>query len=129
MVTYYTSKFLDLPFEQAITRVEEELAREGFGILTEIDVKETLKRKLDVDFKRYRILGACNPALAYRALGEEDKAGLMMPCNIVVEEDGAGRTEVAVVDPVASMLAIDNDSLREVAREVRARLKSAISRL
>ncbi len=128
-MTYYTSKVLDLPFEPALGRIEEELKQEGFGILTEIDVKQTLKEKLDVDFKPYRILGACNPALAYQALREEDKVGLMLPCNVVVEGVDAGRTEVAVIDPVAAMLAIDNKQLLEIAREARKRLKAAISRL
>lgn len=128
-MTYYTSKVLDLPFEPALGRIEEELKREGFGILTEIDVKQTLKEKLDIDFKPYRILGACNPALAYQALKEEDKVGLMLPCNVVVEGVDAGRTEVAVIDPVAAMLAIDNRHLLEIAGEARRRLKAALSRL
>jgi uncharacterized protein (DUF302 family) len=128
-VTYYASKVLDLPFEPTLGRIEEELKQEGFGILTEIDVKRTLKEKLDVDFKPYRILGACNPTLAYQALGKEDKVGLMLPCNVVVEEVDAGRTEVAVVDPVAAMLPIDNGELLEIAREAGERLKAALSRL
>ncbi len=128
-MTYYVSKVLDLPFEKAVARVEEELKREGFGVLTEIDVKKTLKEKLGVDFKRYLILGACNPELAHRALQAEDKIGLMLPCNVVVEEDGAGGIEVAAVDPVASMLAVENEALREIGREVRARLKTVISRI
>ena len=129
MVTYYTSKVLNLPFEPALGRIEEELKQEGFGILTELDVTQTLKEKLDIDFKPYRILGACNPALAYQALKEEDKVGLMLPCNVVVEGLDAGRTEVAVIDPVAAMLAIDNRQLLEIAREARKRLKAALSRL
>jgi len=128
-VTYYMSKVLDLPFEPALGRIEEELKQEGFGILTEIDVKRTLKEKLDVDFKPYRILGACNPPLAYQALSEEDKVGLMLPCNVVVQEVDGGRTEVAAVDPVTAMGAIDNKKLLEIAGEARKRLQAALSRL
>ena len=128
-MTYYTSKILKLPFEQALARVEEELKREGFGILTEIDVKQTLKNKLDVDFKRYRILGACNPSFAHQALQAEDKIGLMLPCNVVVQEHGENGAEVAAIDPISSMLAVDNERLRDIAREVRRKLNAAISRL
>jgi len=128
-MTYYTSKVLDIPFEQALTRVSEELGREGFGILSEIDVQQTLKTKLDVDFRRYRILGACNPQFAHQALQEEDKVGLMLPCNVVVQEHGENGSEVAAVDPVASMIMIDNDRLRNIARQVRRKLNAAISRL
>jgi len=128
-MTYFTSKTLDVPFDQALERVEDELRREGFGILTEIDVKQTLKNKLDVDFKRYRILGACNPELAYQALQAEDKIGLMLPCNVVVQEHGENGAEVAAVDPISSMLAVDNERLLGIARQVRDKLNAAMSRL
>ncbi len=128
-MTYYKSKILNVPFEQALARTKEELEREGFGILTEIDVNQTLKNKLDVDFKRYRILGACIPSLAYQALQAEDKIGLMLPCNVVVEERGENGAEVAAIDPVSSMLAVDNDRLFDIARQVRGKLNAVISRL
>jgi|SRR5690554_6010472 uncharacterized protein (DUF302 family) len=129
MAPYYFDKTLELSFEQAIERVTEELKKEGFGILTQIDVQETLKKKLDVDFRPYRILGACNPPFAYQALQAEDKIGTMLPCNVIVQEIGEGKTEVSAVDPVASMAAIDNPSLREIAGQVRERLRQVIERL
>jgi uncharacterized protein (DUF302 family) len=126
---YYFNKKLEAPFEKTLDKVTEDLKKEGFGILTEIDVKETLKKKLNVDFRKYRILGACNPPFAYQALQAEDKIGLMLPCNVVVQETSDGRTEVSAVDPVASMQAIDNPKLREVAQQVRAKLQAVIDRL
>ena len=129
MAPYYFDKTLELSFEQAIERVTEELKKEGFGILTQIDVQETLKKKLDVDFRPYQILGACNPPFAYQALQAEDKIGTMLPCNVIVQEIGEGKTEVSAVDPVASMAAIDNPSLREIAGQVRERLRQVIERL
>jgi len=126
---YYFSKTLDVSFDDAVSRVTEGLKKEGFGILTEIDVKATLKKKLDVDFKNYRILGACNPPYAYRALQTEDKIGTMLPCNVVVQEAEGGNVEVAAVDPIASMKAIQNPALREVAQEIHAKLKSVIDNL
>jgi len=128
-MSYYTSKILKVPFDQARVRVEEELGREGFGILSEIDVQKTLKKKLDVDFKRYSILGACNPGFAHQALREEDKISLMLPCNVVLTEHGENETEVAAVDPVASMLAVDNEKLRDISRQVRRKLNAALARL
>lgn len=128
-MSYYFTKTLDVSFDEAITRVTEELKKEGFGILTEIDVKEILREKLNVDFKKYRILGACNPPLAYKALQAEDKIGLMLPCNVVVQEISDGKIEVAVIDPVASMQAIENPKLREVAEQVRDKLKTVIDNL
>jgi uncharacterized protein (DUF302 family) len=100
-MAYYFSKILNVSFEEAISKVTDELKKEGFGILTDIDVKETLKKKLNVDFKKYRILGACNPPFAYQALQEEDKIGTMLPCNVIVQELADGSVEVAAVDPVA----------------------------
>lgn len=124
--TYYYSKTLDQSPEEAEARVREELEKEGFGVLTEIDVKATLKKKLDVDFRPYKILGACNPPYAHKALEAEDKIGSMLPCNVIVQETGDGRTEIAAVDPVASMQAVDNDALRPIAEEIRGRLQTVI---
>jgi len=128
-MSYYFSKTLKISFEEAIARVTEALKKDGFGVLTEIDVKETLKKKLNVDFRKYKILGACNPPFAYRALQAEDKIGLMLPCNLIVQELAGGKVEVAAIDPVASMAAIDNPKLREVGQEVRAKLKAVIDNL
>lgn len=128
-MTYYFNKTIDMNFDEAIQKVTEELKKEGFGVLTEIDVRNTLKEKLDVDFRKYRILGACNPPFAYRALQNEDKVGLMLPCNVVVQEIEEGKTEVSTIDPIASMQAIDNPSLRDVAEEVKHKLKKVIDNL
>ena len=128
-MSYYFSKSLDTTFDQAIDRVTEELKKEGFGILTEIDVKATMKTKLDVDFPPYRILGACNPPFAHRALMEEDKIGTMLPCNVIVQEIDENRIEVSAVDPIASMQAVDNPKLADIAIEVRALLEKVINNL
>jgi len=128
-MTYYFSKILDISFDEAIAKVTEELKKEGFGVLTDIDVKQTLKKKLNLEFKKYRILGACNPPNAYKALQAEDKIGLMLPCNVVVEETADGKTEVVAIDPVASMQAIENPKLRVVAEQVRDKLKRVIKNL
>jgi len=128
-VSYYFSKILGIPFDDAVVKVMEELKKEGFGIITEIDVKETLKKKLNVDFKKYRILGACNPSFAYQALQAEDKIGTMLPCNVIVQETSEGKTEVAAIDPIASMQAIENPKLRGVADQVRNKLKKVIDNL
>jgi uncharacterized protein (DUF302 family) len=129
MSQYYFSKSLALPFEAAIDHVTEELKKEGFGVLTDIDVRATLKKKLDVEFRPYRILGACNPPLAHMALSKEDKIGTMLPCNVVVQELEDGHTEVAAVDPIASMQAVNNPELGEIAAQVRKKLGSVIERL
>jgi uncharacterized protein (DUF302 family) len=126
---YYFTKTLNVGIDAAVARVTEELKLVGFGILTEINVKETLKTKLDVDFKEYRILGACNPNYAYRALQTEDKIGVFLPCNVVVEDAGNGKTDVSAVDPVASMQSVDNPDLEELGNEVRDALKSVIEKL
>jgi len=126
---YYFSKTINLPFENAVNRAIDELKKEGFGILTEIDVKATLKKKLDVDFRNYKILGACNPPFAYRALKTERMIGTMLPCNLVVQDNGAGKTEVAAVDPVASMQTIENTELKKIAQEIKLKLKNVIERL
>jgi uncharacterized protein (DUF302 family) len=128
-MSYHFSKTLAMPFAAAIERVTEALKREGFGVLTDIDVKATLKKKLDVDFRDYRILGACNPPLAHKALQVEDKIGTMLPCNVVVQDIGAGKVEISAVDPVASMQAIDNAKLTAVAKTVQAKLKAVIDGL
>ena len=120
---------LSYGYAEALEKVPEALKKEGFGILTEIDVKQTLKKKLDVDFRRYRILGACNPQLAYQALQREDKIGTMLPSNVLVQERDDGQVEVSAVDPVASMQAIENPDLGEIAREVRGRLRAVVDSL
>lgn len=123
---YYISKTLDLDFDTAVSKISESLKKEGFGILTEIDMKETLKKKINVDFKKYRILGACNPPFAHKALTVEDKIGLMLPCNVVVIDQGNGKTEVAIIDPVTSMQAVENDNLKGIAREVKNKLEKVM---
>ena len=128
-MSYYFAKTIEQPFEKAVDLVREALKQEGFGVITEIDVRQTLKDKIGVDYRPYRILGACNPALAYEALQLEDKVGTMLPCNVVVQDAGAGRTEVAAIDPVASMQAIGNEALTSKARAVATRLQAAIERL
>jgi uncharacterized protein (DUF302 family) len=126
---YVFPKCVDLTFTQALARVREELAKEGFGVLTEIDVKATLKTKIDVDFRSYHILGACNPHFAYQALQAEAHIGTMLPCNVIVQEREDGRVEVAAVDPIASMQAIQNEALQPIAEEVRLKLKKVIEQL
>lgn len=124
--TYYYSKTVDLSPEDAEARVRDELEEEGFGVLTEIDVTATLKKKLDVDFRPYKILGACNAPYAHKALEAEDKIGTMLPCNVIVQETKDGRTEIAAVDPVASMQSVENEALRPIAEEIRNRLRTVI---
>jgi len=128
-MSYYISTTFDGTFEEALSKTAEELKKEGFGILTEIDVKETLKKKLDVDFKKYRILGACNPGFAHKALLTEDKIGTMLPCNVIVEEHENGNVEISAVDPLASMEAVKNDELNRIAKEVHDLLEKVINRL
>jgi uncharacterized protein (DUF302 family) len=128
-MNYFTSKKVELSFDQAIAKVTEILKEEGFGVLTEIDVKDTLKKKLDVDFKKYRILGACNPSFAHKALQAEDKIGVMLPCNVIVEEHEDGKVEVSAVNPVASMQAVSNDDLHSIAGQVRDKLDKVIGNL
>ncbi len=126
---YYINKELQLTFNEAVERVTEELKKEGFGVLTEIDVRETLKKKLNVDFRKYRIMGACNPPFAYQALQSEDKIGLMLPCNVIIQEAPDGKIEVAAIDPLASMQAIDNPKLKEIAQQVQQKLSTVIKNL
>jgi len=122
---YGFSKSIDLPFEQAIEKVTDELKKEGFGVLTTIDVKETLKKKINVDFKKYTILGACNPPIAHQALLEEEELGLLLPCNIIVYEKG-DKTVVSVFDPMVMTKIIDNEKLPAVAKQVQEKLKRVL---
>lgn len=126
---YYFSKTIAGSFDNAVQKVTEVLKTEGFGILTEIDIKATLKKKLDVDFYNYKILGACNPPYAYKALLAEDKIGTMLPCNVIVQEKISGQVEVTAVDPVASMLSIKNKDLQAIASEIRAKLQKVIGQM
>ncbi|GLR77394.1 DUF302 domain-containing protein (plasmid) [Azospirillum oryzae] len=128
-MTYHFSKVVELPFEDAVSAITEALKEHGFGVLTEIDVKATLKKKLDVEYRPYRILGACNPKMAYKALQAEDKIGTMLPCNVIVQQREDGKVEVSAVDPVASMQAIDNPNLADVARQVQGMLRQVIDDL
>jgi uncharacterized protein (DUF302 family) len=128
-MSYYFSKTLDLPFDEAVARTREALAAEGFGVITEIDIAKTLKAKLGADFRPYLILGACNPRMAHEALQIEDKVGAMLPCNVVVQDAGGGRTEVAAINPEASMQATGNPALAAKARAVGEKLQEALARL
>lgn len=126
---YYFTKTVDSGIEDAVEHVTSALKNEGFGVLHQIDMKTTLKKKIDVDFRPYVILGACNPPYAYKALTAEDKIGTMLPCNVVVQENFEGKTEITAVDPSASMMAVENDELQAVAAEIRDRLKRVIESL
>ena len=128
-MNYYFSKTINVSFEEAVQRITNVLKEEGFGIITEINMHEKLKEKLDVDFKKYKILGACNPALAYKALQSEDKIGTMLPCNVLVIEQGENQIEVAAVNPIASMQAIINPGLADVSRQVTSKLNRVIMNL
>jgi uncharacterized protein (DUF302 family) len=128
-MTYHFTKEMDADFDEAIERVTHELKKEGFGVLTDIDVKATLKKKIDIDFRRYRILGACNPPFAHRAMMEEPNIGLMLPCNVVVQELDDGKVRISAIDPVASMMAVKNPALGEIADQVREKMKNVISSL
>jgi uncharacterized protein (DUF302 family) len=128
-MSYHFSKTVSVPFDEAITRVTAALKENGFGVLTTIDVKATLKSKLDVDFRPYTILGACNPKFAHQALQSEDKIGAMLPCNVIVQQADDGRVEVSAVDPMASMQAVENPALADIAQEVQGRLKATIAQL
>ncbi|NDP21803.1 MAG: DUF302 domain-containing protein [Paludibacter sp.] len=126
---YYTSKTLKTGFEDAVEKVTEALKKEGFGVLSEIDIHEKLKEKLNVDFRKYKILGACNPKYAYEALQQEDKVGLMLPCNVIIQELDNNLVEVAAINPVASMMAIENQNLSEIAVEIKEKLERMIASL
>ncbi len=125
-MSYYFTKTVHMTFDEAIARATEALKAEGFGVLTDIDVRATMKKKLDVEFRPYRILGACNPPFAHQALLAEDKIGTMLPCNVIVQEHAPGVVEVAAIDPVASMAAVQNESLAAIASEVRAKLQRVV---
>ncbi len=126
---YYFNKELKMGFEEVINKVTKALKEEGFGILTEIDIKDTLRKKLDIDFRNYKILGACNPPFAHKALLAEDKIGTMLPCNVIVQQIDANTVEVAAINPMASMMAVKNDNLNDIAEEVTSKLKNAIDSL
>ncbi|KXK50760.1 MAG: hypothetical protein UZ05_CHB002001583 [Chlorobi bacterium OLB5] len=128
-MAYHNSKTVTTGFEETIDIVTEELKKEGFGVLTEIDVKETLKKKLDVDFRKYRILGACNPPLAYKALSSEENIGVMLPCNVIVQEKEGGIVQVSAINPMESMKTVANPNLEEVAETVSQKLANVISNL
>ena len=128
-MSYYFAKTLQMPFDQAIQHVTDALASKGFGVLTTIDVRATMKKKLDVDFRPYTILGACNPQFAHKALQAENKIGTMLPCNVIVQEIGKDQVEVSAVDPVASMMAIKNPKLESIAGDVRDMLKQMVAGL
>lgn len=129
MSYYFTKKIHQLSFEQAIEHITEVLKFHGFGVITEIDVRATLKKKIDVDFKKYTILGACHPAYAYEALQKEDKIGVFLPCNVVVEESEDGYVEITAVDPIASMQAVNNPELGNFAKDIQNKLKQVIDQL
>jgi uncharacterized protein (DUF302 family) len=126
---YYFSKKINTDFDQAIQLVTESLKKEGFGVLTEINLQEKLKEKLNVDFRKYTILGACNPQYAYKALLQEDKIGTMLPCSVIIQELGNNEIEVAAIDPIASMMAIENPALADIAKEIKEKLEHAIASL
>lgn len=128
-MSYYFSKTINDDFDTAISKVTEDLKKEGFGILTEIGVQQTLKKKLDVNFRKYKILGACNPPFAYEALLTEDNIGTMLPCNVIVQELKDGTVEISSVDPLASMASVHNEKLKQIAKKVREKLKKIISGL
>ena len=126
---YYIEKTTNYSFDEAVEKVTEELKKEGFGVLSEINIHEKLKEKLDVDFRKYRILGACNPRKAYEALEFENKIGTMLPCNVIIQELDNGKTEVAAVDPVVSMMAVEKPELESIAKEIRTKLQKVIDTL
>ncbi len=128
-MSYYFNKTVNGDFDEVLDRVVESLKQDGFGVLTDIDVKETLHKKLGVEFRSYRILGACNPGFAYKALQAEDKIGTMLPCSVVVQEIAPGEVEVAAIDPLASMQAIENRELGPVAHTVQQMLKAVVDRV
>jgi len=125
-MSYYITAGTHLSFEEAIERVTEELKKEGFGVITTIDVKNTLKQKIDVDFRKYTILGACNPRFAHQALSMDDKVGTLLPCNVIVQETDSG-TEISAINPTESMKGILSDELVEFAGQITSRLESVIS--
>jgi len=123
---YYIETTLNTDFESALEKTKEALKEQGFGVLSEIDIHEKLKEKLDVDFRKYKILGACNPPNAYKALQVDNKIGTMLPCNVIVQELEEGKIEVAAIDPVASMMAVENEEITAIAKDIRALLEKVI---
>ena len=128
-MAYYTTKTVTQPFDETLAKLTDELKKEGFGILTEIDVKETLRKKLNVDFRRYKILGACNPPLAYQALQAEDKIGILLPCNVIIQEKGDGQVEVSAIDPMETMKVVGNPKLAAIAEQVQEKLKRVVANI
>ena len=128
-MSYYIAKNVDMSFDEAIQKTTEELKKVGFGVLTEIDVKETLKKKIDVDFRKYKILGACNPQFAYKALSAEDKIGVLLPCNVIVQETTEGKVEVAIMNPAEAMSVVKNEGLGPIAGEVNELLETALNNI
>ena len=128
-MSYYFSTTVSIPFSETIDQVTESLQQEGFGVLTTIDVQETFKKKLDIDYRKYKILGACNPTFAHQALQAEDKIGTMLPCNVIVQELDNGKVEVSAVDPLASMQAVENKTLKNTAEQVQQMLNRVFVRL
>jgi uncharacterized protein (DUF302 family) len=129
MAAFGIQKTLDLGFDETLAKVPDALKAEGFGVLTEIDVQATLRKKLDVDFRRYRILGACNPPFAHRALQHSLDVGMLLPCNVVVYESDAGKTVVSAVDPMQTMAAQGDPALRPIAEQVARKLQRVIDAL
>ncbi len=128
-MNYNFTKKVDYTFQEALEKTKEALKGEGFGVISEIDLKEKVKEKLDVDFREYMILGACNPALAHKAIAQEDKIGTMLPCNVLVQEHDGGKVEVTAINPMESMASIGNDNLAKIAKEVSEKLKAALDKL
>ncbi|MCK9481952.1 MAG: DUF302 domain-containing protein [Bacteroidia bacterium] len=128
-MNYTFSTIVNDDFDGAITKTKEELKKEGFGVITEIDIKDTLKKKIDVEFRKYTILGACNPVFAHKALSVENEIGAMLPCNVVVQETEDGKIKVSAIDPIASMIAVSNDNLGELATQVSEKLQNVITNL
>jgi uncharacterized protein (DUF302 family) len=128
-MSYYFTKETSLGYEQALLKVQEELKKEGFGIITEIDVKETLKKKINVDFRKYKILGACNPSFAHQALQVEPRIGTMLPCNVIVQELEGGRVEVSAINPLESMKTVANPQLEQIGSQVAGKLKAVVDRI
>ena len=128
-MSYYFTKIVARSFDETLVKLTDELKKEGFGILTEIDVKETLKNKLNVDFRRYKILGTCNPPFAYQALQAEDKIGILLPCNVIIQEKGDGQVEVSAIDPIETMKVVGNPKLATLAEQIQAKLKRVIANI
>ena len=128
-MTYYISKIVDYSFDDALIKVQDELKKEGFGVLTEIDVQATLKNKLNVDFRKYKILGACNPPFAHKAISAEDKIGILLPCNVIVQETQDNKIEIAIMNPIVAMQSVKNEKLGPIAEEVLGKLQKVYQQL